>query len=151
MNVWTISKRERRRAKSEIFEPVVSHTAAWLIRAEFHPPPDKTPGRATCLVYNSWNFHYVINNYYCRRLEPCVTFRDLPCYFSRAKVSQRSAKVSARLKQLVTYVPGTCGGDKVSEFARRLHVAIYKVGRHLTNRRLRIIAFLSTVFFFPSF
>lgn len=53
-----------------------------------------------------------------------------------------SAKVSARLKQLVTYIAGTCGGDKVSEFARRLHVAIYKAGCHPTNRRLRIIAFL---------
>lgn len=51
---------------------------------------------------------------------------------------QRSAKVSACLKQLVTYVAGTCGGDKVSEFARRLHVAIYKAKCHPTNRRLRI-------------
>jgi len=73
-------------------------------------------------------------------------FQRSSCYFSEQSL-QRSAKVSTRLKQLVTYVAGTCGGDKVLEFARRLHVAIYKVECHPTNRRVRIITFLLTISF----
>lgn len=77
------------------------------------------------LVYDSWNFHYVINNYYCYYLWSYVSFLEIFLLTLLWAKFQRSAKVSVYSKQLVTYVVDACGKDKVSEFARQLRVAIY--------------------------
>lgn len=118
-------------------------------RAEFYPPCRRARHRDALLASFTIHETFIMSSIIIiAAVWSHASLSEIFLLLFPEQKFQRSAKVSARLKQLVTYVAGTCGGDKVSEFARRLHVAIYKAGRHPTNGRLRIIAFLSTSSFF---